>query len=143
MGTNTLSEIPRSIPIHRESITSVDMHVFGDASIVANCAAVYVVVNQPPAISQSLAASKSRISKKNLTVLRLQLVSTNMTWNLISALKNQKVRSVTGWANSTIVLYWLNGQGSCKQLIQKRVNKILERDDINCSVFRLERIQMI
>ena len=107
------------------------MHVFGDASTLANCAAVYVVVNQPPAISQSLAASKSRISKKKLTILRLQLVSTNMTWNLISALKNQNVRSVTGWGNSTIVLYWLNGQGSCKQFFRKRVNKILERDDIN------------
>ena len=43
----------------------------------------------------------------------------------------KKSKSVTGWANSTIVLCWLNGQGSCKQFIQKRVNKILERDDIN------------
>ena len=56
--TNILIEIPRSIPTHKESITSVDLHVFGDASIVANCAAVYAVVNQPSAISQGLVASR-------------------------------------------------------------------------------------
>ena len=46
--------MPRSIPTHKESITSVDLHVFGNASIVVNCAAVYAVVNQPSAISQGL-----------------------------------------------------------------------------------------
>ena len=50
-------EIPRSIPTHKESITSADLHVFEDASIVANCAAVYAVVDQPSAISQGLVAS--------------------------------------------------------------------------------------
>ena len=97
--TNILIEIPRSISTHNESITSVDLHVFGDASIVANCAAVYAVVNQPSAISQGLVASKSRISKRDLTIPRLELVSTHMACNLISnvrsALKNQNVRSVT------------------------------------------------
>ena len=33
---NILIEMPRSIPTHKESFTSVDLHVFGDASIVAN-----------------------------------------------------------------------------------------------------------
>ena len=39
-----------------------------------------------------------------------------MACNLISnekpALKNQKVRSVTGWTDSNVVLRWLNEQGS-------------------------------
>ena len=52
-----LIEIPRSISTHKESITSADLHVFEDASIVANCAAVYAVVDQPSAISQGLVAS--------------------------------------------------------------------------------------
>ena len=97
--TNILIEIPRSIPTHKESITSVDLHAFGDASIVANCVAVYAVVNQLSAISQGLVASKSRNSKRDLTIPRLELVSTHMACNLISnvrsALKNQNVRSVT------------------------------------------------
>ena len=33
---NILIEMPRSIPTHKESFTSVDLHVFVDASIVAN-----------------------------------------------------------------------------------------------------------
>ena len=57
--TNILIEMSRSIPTHKESITSADLQVFGDASIVANRAAVYAVVNQPSAISQGLVASKS------------------------------------------------------------------------------------
>ena len=85
-------------------------------SLEANCAAVYAVVNQLLAISQGLVASKSRISKRDLTIPRLELVSTHMACNLISnvrsALKNQNVRSVTGWIDSTVVLYWLNRQGS-------------------------------
>ena len=73
-------------------------------------------MNQPSAISQGLVASKSRISKRDLTIPRLELVSIHMACNLISnvksALKNQNVRSVTGWIDSTVVLYWLNRQGS-------------------------------
>ena len=85
--TNILIEIPRSIPTHKESITSVDLHVFGDGSIVANCAAVYAVVNQPSAISQGtvgLVASKLQISKRDLKIPRLKLVSIHMACNLIS-----------------------------------------------------------
>ena len=48
-----------------------------------------------------------------------------------SALKNQNVRSVTGWIDSTVVLYCLNEQGSYNQFVRNRVNKILERNDIN------------
>ena len=116
-------------------MTSVDQHVFGDASIVANCAAVYDVVNQPAAISQGLVASKSRISKRDLTIPRLELVSAHMACNLISnvksACKNQNVRFAKGYNDSTVVLYWLNRQGSYNQLVRSRVNKILESDDIN------------
>ena len=44
-NTNILLEIPQSFPTHKESTTSVELHVLGDASIVANCAVVYAVVN--------------------------------------------------------------------------------------------------
>ena len=96
---NILIEIRRSIPTHNESITSVDLHVFGDASILANCAAIYAVVNQPSPISQGVVPSQLQISKRDLTIPRLELVSTHMACTLISnaksALKNQNIRSVT------------------------------------------------
>ena len=44
-NTNTLIEIPKSFPTHKESITSVELHVFGDVSIVANCAVIYAIMN--------------------------------------------------------------------------------------------------
>ena len=44
-NTNILLEIPQSFPTHKESTTSVELHVLGDASIVANYAAVYALVN--------------------------------------------------------------------------------------------------
>ena len=55
----------------------------------------------------------------------------NLISNVKSALKNQNVRSVTGWIDSTVVLYCLNEQGSYNQFVRNRVNKILERNDIN------------
>ena len=144
--TNILIEIPRSIPTHKESITSVDLHVFGDASIVANCAAVYAVVNQPSAISQGLVASKSRISKRDLTIPRLELVSTHMACSLISnvksALKNQNVRSVKEWTDSIVVLYWLNRQGSYNQFFRNRDGKFW-KGILFGSMFRRGIIQVI
>ena len=55
----------------------------------------------------------------------------NLISNMKSALKNQNVRSVIDWTDSTVVLYWLNEQGSYNQFVRNRANKILERDDIN------------
>ena len=41
------TELPRSVPFAQDSVTAIDLHVFADASIVANCEAVYEVVYQP------------------------------------------------------------------------------------------------
>ena len=128
------NEIPRSVALNKESITAVDLHVFGDASIVASCAVVYAVVHQPSVIHQSLVVSKSRISKKNLTIFRLELVSahaaSNLTENVKAALKRCNIRSVTGWTDSKVVLRWLNRQGFYKQFVVNRVTKILEKEYI-------------
>ena len=81
------TELPRSIPLAQDSITAIDLHVFADASIVANCAAVYAVVYQPSSVSQDLVTGKSRISKHNITVPRLELISTYMGANLVQNVK--------------------------------------------------------
>ena len=36
-----------------------------------------------------------------------------------------------GWTDSSVVLYWLNGQGRYNQFFRNKVNKILEGDGIN------------
>ena len=41
------NEITRSVALNKDSITDVDLHVFGDAGIAASCAIFYAVVHQP------------------------------------------------------------------------------------------------
>ena len=65
-------------------MTAIYQHVFGDASILSNCSAVYAVVNQPSITSKELLVSKNRLSKKDLTVPMLELVSAHMVSNLVT-----------------------------------------------------------
>ena len=130
------TELPRSIPLTQVSITGIDLHVFADASIVANCAAAYAVMYQPNSASQDLVTSKLQISQyHNITIPRLKLISTHMGANLVqnvkSALESQNMRSVTGWTDSTVFLYWLNEKGIYQQFVGNRVNKIREKEFIN------------
>ena len=89
----------------------VDLHVFGGASVLGYCAAAYVVVHQPSSVKQGLIASKSRLSKRDMTISRLELiaahVATNLAANIKEALPSQNIRSVTCWTDSTVVLHWL------------------------------------
>ena len=48
------NKIPRSVTLNKESITALDLHIFGDTSIVASYAVVYGVVHQPPITNQGL-----------------------------------------------------------------------------------------
>ena len=52
----------------------------------------------------------------------------NLTENVKVALKRYKVKSVTGSADSTVVLHWLNRQGLYKQFVADRVTAILEKE---------------
>ena len=40
-------EIPGSLTLKQEPITSVELYIFGDASILGYCAVAYAVVSQP------------------------------------------------------------------------------------------------
>lgn len=82
--TNNKREIPKPkvIPLTKESVTTIDLHVFGASSITANCAAVPTIVYQPTEIDWSLLESKSCISKRNVTFSRLELVSAPVPSNL-------------------------------------------------------------
>ena len=97
------TEIPWAIPLKLECVTAIDLHVFDDGSILANCVAVYAVVNQPSIISKGLLVSKTRLSKNDLTIPRLELVSAHMVSNLVtnvmSALQRENIRSVVGWTD--------------------------------------------
>ena len=77
---------------------------------------------------QGLIASKSRLSKKQLTISRLELVATQMVANIAdniwNSLLSHNVREVYGWSDSTVVMRWLQGHRSNKQFVHKIVKYI-------------------
>lgn len=64
---------------------------------------------------KGLQASKSRISKRNTSIARLELISgntaANLAKNLCQALKEWPIRSVTIWMDSMVALYWISHPG--------------------------------
>ena len=81
-----------------------------------------------------LCSVSCEISKHNITIPRLKLISTIMGANLVQNVKpalTQSVRSVTVWTDSTVVLYWLNEKGNYRQFVENKVNKITEKEFIN------------
>jgi hypothetical protein len=91
---------------------------------------VYAVIEQENGTTQGLVCSKSRIAKRNLTIPRLELVSGHMAANLVTnvetAIGNEKVTSVHCWLDSTVALYWINGQGEYRQFVSNRLKRIQE-----------------
>ncbi len=76
-------------------------------------------------------ASKSRISKRNTSIARLEVVSgqmaANLASNLVNALKRLPIRSVTVWMDSLVALYWISNPGkSWKVFVANRVKKIAQ-----------------
>ena len=55
--------VPRPLTAHRESITNIDLHCFGDASGRGVSAALYAVVSQPSGVSVGLVTAKARLAK--------------------------------------------------------------------------------
>ena len=123
--------VPRSIARDIRKINKVHLHVFADASNVACSAATIAVIEHSSGVIKGLLTSKSRISKRNTTIARLELVSghmaANMVKNILSALKLWPIASVTVWMDSMVALYWICNPGkSWKVFVSNRVRKIAE-----------------
>ncbi len=119
---------PRPVAPFQQPVQSVESHAFGDASMDGVGAVVYSVVRQESGITTSLVAAKSRLTKKSLTVPRLELVSAHMSTNLVINVKNAFVElqkpDIYAWLDSTVALHWLLGNGQYKQFVANRVGKI-------------------
>ena len=124
-------EIPRSVATLIAEITGVYLHLFADASSLACCAAAVAVVEQQRGMSKVLLTSKSRMSKRNTSIARLELVSghmaANMAKNLHGALQRWPIGSTTIWMDSMVALYWLTYPAKTwKVFVANRVRKITE-----------------
>ena len=121
--------VPRSISKGVRRNKAVHLHVFADASNIACSAATIAVVEGDTGVVKGLLTSKSRISKQNTTIPRLELVSgqmaANMVRNLWRALKHWPIVSTIVWMDSLVALYWITNPGKqWKVFVSNRVQKI-------------------
>ena len=124
-------KIPRSLIRENTTVEAVDIHQFADASSLACSTAAIAVINQGTMNVKGLLASKSRISKRNTSIARLELISghmaANLAKNLCQALKEWPIKSVTIWMDSMVALYWISNPGkSWKIFVANRVRKIAQ-----------------
>ena len=120
-------KVPRSLVRQCNEVKSIDLHLFADASNLASSATTIALVKQDAGTVQGLL--KSRISKRNTTMPRLELVAGHMAANKANnvqqALTRWPAASINIWMDSTVALYWLMNPGSnWKVFVANRVRKI-------------------
>lgn len=82
------------IPLQRANTVTV-LHGFGYPSKSRVSAVVYAVAEQDGGITEGIVCSKSRLSRKYLTIPRLELVAGHMAANLV--INVEAVRKLTGF----------------------------------------------
>ena len=65
-------------------------------------------------------------------------MATNLIDNVVTSLRRVKIRNVYGWCRSTTVLHWIMGNGSYKQFVSNRLNKMKTKVDIEWKYVRTE-----
>ena len=95
----------------------VYLHGFADASKVAVCAAIYIVcLRKNGGVRQNLLVAKSRITPKNLTIPRLELIAVHALAKLVAHVKlsltENTFKEINLWTDSMATLYWLLNRGT-------------------------------
>ena len=122
-------KIPRSLVKDNRKVISVKLHIFSDASDKACSSATIAVVEQDAEKVKGLLISKSRISKRNTSTPRLELVggqmAANMAKNVCKALEKMPINSVICWMDSMAALFWISNPGKpWKAFVANRVRKL-------------------
>ena len=80
--------IPRSVTREVGRIQAIHLHVFADASNIACSPVAIAVVEGETGVVKGLLTSKSRVSKRNTPIARIELVSGQMVANMVKNLHN-------------------------------------------------------
>ena len=80
--------VPRNVASGVGLVQAVHLHVFADASIIACSAVTIAIVEGERGVVKGLLTSKSRISKRNTSIARLELVSGQIAANTVRNLRN-------------------------------------------------------
>ena len=115
-----------------DTTTSIQLHGFTDASEAAYAAVIYLRATYtayPPTVT--LVSVKTKVAPlKRLTIPRLELCGTQLLAKLANAARkalNISTDQTTLWADSTIVLHWLDGSPRrYKAFVGNRISHILE-----------------
>lgn len=121
--------IPRWLQCSHTS--TIDLHVFADASQVGYAAAVYIRVVEGDRVYVNLISAKTKVApiEKQLTIPRLELCGAKLAAKLIfetAQVMNIAKENLYAWTDSTIVLAWLKGGASrWNTSVSNRVSEIL------------------
>ena len=95
----------------------------------------HAVIKKSSSTTPGFISSKSRLSKKNTSISRLELARTvivaNLAENIENSLTKLKITAVNGWSHTMVCLLWIKGNGIYKQSVQNRVNFINSKPTIN------------
>ena len=84
-------KVPRSLIKEIRKVKGINLHIFADASTIACSSVTIALIQHETGIVKDLLTSKSRISKRTTSIVRLELVSgqmaANMAKNVYMALK--------------------------------------------------------
>ena len=123
--------VPRSVARGVGLVQAVHLHVLADACNLACSAVTIAVVEGETGVVRGLLTSKSRISKRNTSIARLELVggqmAANMARDLHNALKRWPIVTTIVWRDSMVALYWIrNLRKPWKVFVANRVEKVAE-----------------
>ena len=108
--------------------------MFADASFTTCSVVTIVVIEHSSGIVKGLLVSKSRIAKRNTSIVRLELVggqmAANMAKNLVAVLLRWPIASVMVWMDSLVALFWISSPDRpWKVFVSNRTHKIAEITD--------------
>ena len=123
--------VPRSVARGVGPVQALHLHVFADASNIACSAVTIALVEGDTGVVKGLLKSKSRISKRDTSIARLELVggqmAANRVRNLQNTLKRWPIVTTTVWMHGMVALYWVRKLGKpWKVFVTNRVRKTAE-----------------
>ncbi|XP_015120547.1 uncharacterized protein LOC107043528 [Diachasma alloeum] len=122
--------VPRCLGLLQNS--SIEIHGFSDASVLAMSAVVYLkIVNGDEESRISLVCAKTKVAPlKRLTIPRLELTAAVMLAKLVKYVKGELNLSNAPtflWTDSSVALTWINSHPSrWKEFVRNRVQLIQE-----------------
>ena len=125
-------KIPRLVAPYLQDVAKIILHHMMDASSKAVSAQTIAIVMQPSGMTQALLTSKSRITKRGLSIARQELVACLMGAKIATnkALKRWPIIENYYWTNSQVALCWIERPfRGLNSLVSNRVKKIKQITD--------------